>query len=160
MTTKKLFELLTLVRQVRPFYHQFIYKLRTKIIACIKDGTCDVISKKWGYRFKEQFPDTYPLNLDSEEVWITYDKCTELRFSILNGTLHCIVNVHEGCLSDGFPTTLRFNAELNLPDEFIHELEELILYELNIHAEQQYKLFLEAKKNEWMNEYKSKLLNA
>lgn len=154
METKKLFEILRLVNNV--------YSTRwndvISIVNVIKNKQAKVIEKKWHEQFKFNNPNYYPLELSKIETWSTFDDdCIHLDYYIENDKLFCKAHIYNGNSFDGHITTLRFTATIELPDSFVHSIENKINYALDRMAENAYKEHLENQKKNWMSNFKSKI---
>jgi hypothetical protein len=59
---------------------------------------------------------------------------------------------------NGYRRNLRFTATLIMPNSFIKEIEQKILYALDRLAEDSYEDYLETQKKLWMSNFKSQIL--
>jgi hypothetical protein len=153
MTNKKLFEILTLVNSVKSSRWNDVIKL-VETMASI-----EVKEKKWYYKYKQDNPEWYPLDLSKIETWSTYDgECINLCFSNKSNKLICEVSIYDGDNMNGYRKNLRFTATLIMPNSFIKEIEQKILYALDRLAENSYDDYLENQKKLWMSNFKSQIL--
>ncbi len=159
MTQKKLFEILNLLGNVS----STDYKIMQKLFEYIKAGTCKIIKKQWGERFKNEHIDMYPLDLTNFDRWCTYDnnRCVSLEFATTkDGMLLCIAKIYDGGNFDGYRKELRFMAELILPSDFIQHIQIYIEWALDSHVEDAYDKHLEDQKRLWMHKMKAGILKA
>lgn len=162
MQRKKLFEILTLVTQVRSNSWNDVLKI-VDVIA--KDGAV-VKEKMWSDKSKQDNPVYYPLDLSKIETWSTFERCVTLTFFNQQATgkfafadnLVCDVKIYDGDNFNGERKDLRFTATLSLPDSFIHEIEAKIMYALDVLAEESYDDHLENKKRIWIAYFKSQII--
>ena len=153
MTNKKLLEILTLVNSVKSSRWNDIRKV-VETMASI-----EVKEKNWNEKCKQDNPEWYPLDLSKIETWSTYDgDCINLVFSNENNKLICEVSIYDGDNMNGYRLNLRFTATLIMPNSFIKELEQKILYALDRLAEDSYDDYLETQKKLWMSNFKSQVL--
>lgn len=152
MTTEKLFELLKRVKNVTSNRWNNVEKI-VKIMPYI-----EVKEKKWNDKYKQDNPDYYPLDLSKIETWIAIDrKCIELDFNIENNKLICKTSIYEFEIFKSF-RRLNFTATLIMPDEFIDEIQYLILDEVENLAEEAYEEHLKKQKELWISNFKSEML--
>lgn len=153
MTEEKLFELLTLLKEVRSSSWITVGKI-VELMPYI-----EVKEKKWNQKYKQDNPEWFPLDLSKIETWSTYDgECIYLVFSNENNRLVCNVSIYDGDNMNGYRTSLRFTATLIMPNSFIKEIEQIILYKLEILAEDSYEDYLETQKKLWIENFKLKFL--
>ena len=153
MTEEKLFELLTLIKEVRSRSWTTVGKI-VELMPSI-----EVKEKKWSQKYKQDNPELFPLDLSKIETWSTYDRdCISLIFRNENNRLVCDVNIYDGDNVNGYRTSLRFTATLIMPSSFIKEIEQEILYALDILAEDSYEDYLETQKKLWIENFKLKFL--
>jgi hypothetical protein len=152
MNSKKLFEILTLVNSVKSSRWNDVRKI-VEIMPFI-----EVKEKKWNEKYKQDNPNWYPLDLSKIETWSTYEgECICLVFSNQNNKVFCEVSIYDGDNLSARRCNLRFTAKLIIPDTFIKELEQKILYALDRLAEDSYQDYLETQKKLWMSNFKSKI---
>ena len=153
MNNKKLFEVLTLVRSVRSSRLNDVRNI-VELMPSI-----EVKEKKWNEKYKQDNPEWYPLDLSKIETWSTYEgECIDLVFSNENNKVVCKVSIYDGDNMRGYRRDLRFTATLIMPNSFIKELEQKILYALDKLAEYSYEDYLETQKKLWMANFKSQIL--
>ena len=153
MNNKKLFEVLTLVRSVRSSRWNDVRNI-VELMPSI-----EVKEKKWNEKYKQDNPEWYPLDLSKIETWSTYEgECIDLVFSNENNKVVCKVSIYDGDNMRGYRRDLRFTATLIMPNSFIKELEQKILYALDKLAEYSYEDYLETQKKLWMANFKSQIL--
>lgn len=119
-----------------------------------------VLEKSWGDKFKNENINLYPLDLSDIKTWSTYDECVHTIFSIKKDKLICDVRIYDGDNMHGYRKNERFSTKLELPLEFIENIESDIIRRLRYRAEDAYEEFLENKKEKWigkfMDKYKSR----
>lgn len=153
MKTKKLFEILALVNGVESNKWSDVRKI-VEYMPLI-----EVKQKKWSEIFKQKHTDIYPLDLSKIETWSTYDgECINLIFTNQNNKLCCNVKIYDGDNMNGHRRNLRFTATLVMPNKFMKELEQKILYALDRFAQKSYDEYLENKEKLWILNFKSKVL--
>ena len=153
MNNKKLLEILTLVNSVKSSRWNDVRKI-VELMPSI-----EVKEKKWNEKYKQDNPEWYPLDLSKIETWSTYDgECINLVFSNDNNKVICKVSIYDGDNMNGYRRNLRFTATLIMPNNFIKELEQKILYSLDRLAENSYEAYLETQKKLWMSNFKSQIL--
>ena len=153
MNNKKLFEVLTLVRSVRSSRWNDVRNI-VELMPSI-----EVKEKKWNEKYKQDNPEWYPLDLSKIETWSTYEgECIDLVFSNENNKVVCKVSIYDGDNMRGYRRDLRFTATLIMPNSFIKELEQKILYALDKLAEYSYEDYLETQKKLWMANFKTQIL--
>lgn len=153
MTNEKLLEILTLVNSVK----SNIWNDVRKIVELMP--SIEVKEKKWNEKYKQDNPEWYPLDLSKIETWSTYDvECINLVFSNDNNKVICEVSIYDGDIMYGYRRNLRFTATLIMPNSFIKEIEQKILYALDRLAEDSYDDYLETQKKLWMSKFKSQIL--
>ena len=153
MNNKKLLEILTLVNAVKSSRWNDVRKI-VELMPSI-----EVKEKKWNEKYKQDNPEWYPLDLSKIETWSTYDgECINLVFSNDNNKVICKVSIYDGDNMNGYRRNLRFTATLIMPNNFIKELEQKILYSLDRLAENSYEAYLETQKKLWMSNFKSQIL--
>ena len=153
MNNKKLLEILTLVNSVKSSRWNDVRKI-VELMPSI-----EVKEKKWNEKYKQDNPERYPLDLSKIETWSTYDgECINLVFSNDNNKVICKVSIYDGDNMNGYRRNLRFTATLIMPNNFIKELEQKILYALDRLAENSYEDYLETQKELWMSNFKSQIL--
>jgi hypothetical protein len=152
MTIKKLFELLKLVKNVTSNRWDDVLKI-VKIMSSI-----EVKEKEWNNKYKRDNPEWNPLDLSKIETWIAIDrKCIELDFNIETNKLICKANIYRFEIFENF-RRLNFTATLIMPDEFIQEIEYLIIDEVNNLAKEAYEEHLKKQKELWISNFKSEML--
>jgi len=153
MTNKKLLEILTLVNSFTSSRWNDVRKI-VELMSSI-----EVKEKKWNEKYKQDNPEWYPLDLSKIETWSTYDgECIALVFSNENNKLVCNVSIYDGDNMNGYRRNLRFTATLIMPNSFIKEIKQKILYALDRLAEESYEDDLETQKKLWMSNFKSQIL--
>ena len=152
MTAKKLFELLKRVETVTSNRWNDVLKI-VKIMPSI-----EVKEKEWNDKYKQDNPDYYPLDLSKIETWSTHDiEGIELIFNIEDNKLICKARIYN-VSNYRYYSTLNFTATLIMPDEFIQEIEYLILDEVENLAEEAYEEHLKKRKELWISNFKSEML--
>jgi hypothetical protein len=153
MENKKLLKILTIVNSVNTNRWEYVQKIVEYMPAI------EVKEKKWADKFKQENPYLYPLDLSKIEIWSTFDgKCIDLTFSNENDNIRCDVVIYDGYNIYG-TINIRFTAILLIHNNFIQEIEDLILWELDEFAEQSYEEYLENKKKLWISNFKNKILD-
>lgn len=154
MNSKKLFEALKIVGDVRSNTWSQVMRIVELM------PTIEIKEKKWNDKYKENNIKHFPLDLSKIETWSTYDnrECINLVFSNENNKLICKVSIYDGDAFREFRTNLRFTATLIMPNNFIKELEEKILYRLDRLAEDSYEESLENQKKLWKHNFKLEIL--
>lgn len=156
MKTEKLFELLTLVDDVRSNEWSMVML----IADCISKGEADVLEKEWADRFKRDKSEYYPLDLSQIKTWSTYEgDCIKLKFHVDKDKLMCDVKIYDGNSFGGERNALRFSAKLCMPHEFVQNIESSINWAFECYLEQAYENHLEAQKLLWINNLKSQIIN-
>lgn len=119
----------------------------------------EILDKKWYDNYRLQNSEYYPLNLSDLKTWSTYSHtCIDLIFTMAKDKLHCHAKIYDGNSFDGRRTKLRFTANLILPNNFINVLEDDILSSFDYYLEDQYDIYLETQKINWMTDFKNKFL--
>ena len=154
MTIKKLFGILRLTKNVSTNSWDTL----RSIVDGIKSGEIIVKEKSWADNFKKQNENYYPLDLSKLDTWSTYDLCRNMSFYIEQDRLVCEAHIYDGRMSDGSITKLRFSTKLWLPNNFIKSLESKIMYKFDLYADDCYEEFLETKKKNWIDEFKSEII--
>jgi len=160
MEIKKLFKLLTIVGEIKSTYWSTVMEIVGCPAAKIK-GYFDkvkVLDKKWHDGYKSQNPEYYPLDLSNLTTWSTFNRCIELTFTLVKTKLHCHAKIYEGSNFHGGRQKLRFTADLIMPNNFIRVLEDNILSSFNYYLEDQYDIYLETQKINWITDLKNKIL--
>lgn len=153
MSNKKLFEILTLVNSVKSDRWSDVRKI-IEIMPSI-----EVKEKKWNEKYKQDNQEWFPLDLSKIETWSTYDgECINLVFSNDSNKVICEVSIYDGDSMWGYRKNLRFTATLIMPNSFIKEIEQKILYALDKLAEDSYNNYLENQKKIWVSNFKSEIL--
>jgi len=150
MKTEKLLEILSLLGVVRSTN----WGLVAKIVDAIKNGA-EVLDKQWFDDFKKNHLDIYPLDLSNIRTWSTMDNCVYLRFSNDN-QLVCNAKIYD--YTSYGASVLRFEANIALTNDFVHNLESIILSGLDEYLEDKYQEYLEEQKLKWINNLKNRIL--
>jgi hypothetical protein len=153
MTTKKLSKILQII-------DGYVYSNNwNTVLSIVKNfNDIEVLSKKWSDDYKNNSK-YYPLDLSKIETWSTYERCVNLQFKYIDDKLICNVKIYEGRMLDGWPTKIRFTAVLALPNSFICEIENEILWKFDNYASDEYENHLENQRKLWINEFKNNILN-
>lgn len=154
---KKLFDLLFLVNGVK----DNMGRLTSSIIACFNsDNKPEIISKAWGWDYKNENPKYYPLDLSSSNLWSTYEGCYSITFSNEKGKLKCSSTIFDGSSFDGRRKEIKFKAEFILPSDFIFLLQEKIMYSLDSYIERKHDEYLLEQKAIWIDTLKKEILSS
>ena len=143
---------------------KYITSYRWKYVCAIVDGiklnTIKVISKNWLKYTKlyKILPEGYDLDLSDINTWSTYEepKCVRLKFYINETILFCDVRISDKDYYNDIND--RFEATLQLPNDFITIIKDDIEWAINDYAEECYEEFLEAEKEKWINEFIQKTI--
>ena len=153
MIVRKLFNVLDLLGEVNIDKWSIVMKLVESM------SSIEVKEKKWDDSYKQNHLSSYPLDLTKLETWSTFDgECVKLVFSNRFGKFTCDVSIYDGDNMHGRRRNLRFTAILILPNIFIKEIEDTILYRFDNYSEQAYRDHLLAQKELWMSEFKNQVL--
>lgn len=153
MKNKKILELLTLVNGI----HSSDWSTVREIVKSFE--SIQVIKKGWNDSWKGKYPDMYPLDLSKISTWSTHDRtCIDLDFKNVDGKLYCKVRIYDGNSFDGYRTSLRFTAELILPNSFLKVIAQRINYAFENFLDDAYDNHLEAQKIEWKNNLRKEYL--
>ncbi len=164
MKTKKLFNLLALIGSVKSSRWSMVQE----IVQAFSENGMVILEKEWDDVFKKMNPEHYPLDLSSIHTWSTFDNtCIELLFTVgglvekkdKDRKLHVHVRIHDGHCLGGHRTKLRFTAEIIMPDDFIHTIENLINWEFESYLDDKYEKHLEKQKQAWLNNLRTKILS-
>lgn len=156
MTNKKLFELLIILNGLKCTK----WKTVMDVVDCIQNDKVEIIKKQWNDSFKQKNPEYYPLNLSDIHTWSTFDDygCIDLQFENKNGKLWCDVKIYEATSFRG-RSDVRFTAKLIFPNKFIKKLETNISWKFDNYSEDEYEKFLRTQKQNWINDFKTKILS-
>lgn len=162
METEKLIEILTRVGQVRNTQ----WKTVLSIVDIINEGSVIEEDKKWGAVWKNNHPESYPLDLSKIKTWSTYDKCVDLQFSsgVQKGgeesitNLICKAKIYDGDIIDGQRELLRFEALLYLPVDFALNIKDDIEWAFKRYLEEEYEEHLETQKKLWIDNRKAEIV--
>ena len=154
VTNSKLFELLSLIQEIRYFHWDSIQNFRKYITENIDSIT--IIEKSWGDPYKNNHPQFWPLDITNIENWCTYDRCIDTIFENDGNKLKCNIIIHDiNALKVKYR---RWEASIYLPDDYIQNLKGMILDELDYHAEKEYEEYLEEQKRNWKEHFKLNIL--
>jgi len=116
---------------------------------------------KWHDRFKQEHPDSYPLDLTKMEPWCTYAGCLNLTFRMLNSKfVECDVMVFNGDVLDGHRTNVRFTATLKIPYKFLSVIKDEIKWRFERHCAEAYESHLERQKDDWIRHFANDILTS
>lgn len=92
----------------------------------------------------------YYFNIADFHHWSTYEDCVDFKFEA-NDKLTCAVYVYDGNMVDGQREKLRFLLKVELPLNFLKNIQENIQYELIEYYHQQYQDMLKKIETDWVN---------
>jgi len=115
----------------------------------------EILKKEWYDTYKNKYQESFPLDLSKIDTWSTFDdqRYINLFFSIKDNKLLCIAKIY-----NSHDHNQKFTAEILLPLDFMHKIEEFIMGKFNKLAEYAYDEYLKTQKQNWLCNYKNKLI--
>lgn len=156
----ELFNLLKLLKHVTTCDRSIELEVRK----CLSDEKQPAViqHKEWTDRHMSENPELFPLDLSKPETWCTYLNLIDFRFVVgkKDNKLHCNVTLWDGDNFNGQRTSIRWIAELILPDSFIEKIQEDIDYKLKDFLEDLYDKHLETKKRMWIEKQRKAIIDS
>jgi len=117
-----------------------------------------VIEKEWCDRFKQDNPDMYPMDLSEMKTWSTFQGCSSLRISLVDGALQCKATIWNGDMLNGDRDDKRFTATLELPTEMIRMFEDVICSRFRRYLYDAFRSYLADERQAWMDNFSETIL--
>lgn len=135
------------------------YELSSIIRNLLTDKAAKVISKKQQANYRNGNESLFPLDLLNTETWRTYDKCIDFNFRLdADKTLASVV-VWDGDICYGSKSNKCWTSEIELPLEFISDIEYEIERNFRWLMEEEYADYLSREKARWIADLAEKILN-
>jgi hypothetical protein len=136
MKTPTPYKKLTFLERVTSFDYKGIQNL----CKLYQKGEIEFIQGEWGERFKNKYPEDYPLakNLLDLERWVTFDKCFEIQIYLNGKEIYAKVFCKSGNNMDGLPDGIKWIAIFKLKAKHLKRFESKMNYLIELKAVKQY----------------------
>ena len=142
--------------------HLHGYKRTTMIIGWLSEGLITLKEFRWNDKFKQDNPEMYPIKLEEQKFWSTFDKCVDVIIKNVENGTEVNVELYDGNNFSGERTNRRFSVSFHVVSDDIFKNEsvkEAVERNFNNAAEDLYEEREEDKKIKKLNKIKEELLS-
>jgi hypothetical protein len=154
MKKSKIYKKLEIIGNV--FTHT--YSITNNMMKLYQEEKIKLISSEWKDGFKQKHPDLYPLDLNKQELWCTYDKCTNINLSLKDGKIIIEVTIYEGDMLEGFPKSQRWSGKFEITQYHLKYFKSPINWKFNKYLEDLYEREQELKKQQRILQFEKEML--
>jgi len=132
------------------------------IIGWLSEGLITLKEFRWNDKFKQDNPEMYPIKLEEQKFWSTFDKCVDVIIKNVENGTEVNVELYDGNNFSGERTNRRFSVSFHVVSDDIFKNEsvkEAVERNFNNAAEDLYEEREEDKKIKKLNKIKEELLS-